>query len=97
MNESPFSASRNHVGKEKELDTFNRESSNTVYVGTKPYMAPEQETSTIYNHKVDIYALGVILFELKMGPFDTDSERADLIFKLKFFQFPPKFNDDNTV
>ncbi|XP_045027972.1 uncharacterized protein LOC116935226 isoform X3 [Daphnia magna] len=66
----------------------------TVYVGTKPYMAPEQENFQTYDHKVDVYALAIILFELKMGPFKTDSERAISIDKLKSFELPQNFERD---
>lgn len=46
----------------------------SVNVGTPFYLAPEQESSTIYDHKVDIFPLGLILLELS-HQFVTDHER----------------------
>ena len=42
--------------------------------GTLLYMSPEQREGRGCDHKADIYALGVIFFELNY-PFTTDSER----------------------
>ena len=42
--------------------------------GTLLYMSPEQREGRGCDHKADIYALGVIFFELNY-PFITDSER----------------------
>ncbi|KAJ8787987.1 hypothetical protein J1605_005645 [Eschrichtius robustus] len=47
----------------------------TGQVGTKLYMSPEQIHGNNYSHKVDIFSLGLILFEL-LYPFGTHMERV---------------------
>jgi eukaryotic translation initiation factor 2-alpha kinase 3 len=66
----------------------------TDQIGTRLYMSPEQVASKPYNHKVDVYALAVILFEL-LVKFDTGSERAHVIPQLKLLRFPPTFKNDH--
>ena len=46
-------------------------------MGTRLYMSPEQKAGGKYDEKVDMYALGVILFELNC-PFRTTSEKSDV-------------------
>jgi serine/threonine protein kinase len=65
----------------------------TNQIGTRLYMSPEQVASKPYNHKVDVYALAVILFEL-LVQFSTGSERAHVIPEMKLFRFPPTFKKD---
>lgn len=70
-----------HRGKTFEVD------SHTGQVGTQLYMSPEQATGRPYSQKVDIYALGLIFFEL-LCFFSTQMERMQLIYRLKHGHLP---------
>jgi serine/threonine-protein kinase len=45
-------------------------------LGKLPYMAPEQLRGAAYDHRVDIHALGVVLFEVACGtpPYEGESD-----------------------
>lgn len=55
-------------------------------------MSPEQLKGRQYNYKVDIYSLGLILFELIMV-FSTEMERIETMKLLRSSQFPNEFQD----
>ncbi|KAJ3613915.1 hypothetical protein NHX12_020158 [Muraenolepis orangiensis] len=63
-------------------------------VGTKLYMSPEQLSGNSYSHKVDIYSLGLILFEL-LCPFRTQMERVRTLTEVRALQFPDAFSKNN--
>jgi serine/threonine protein kinase len=54
------------------------------------YISIYQAQSLPYNYKVDIYSLGVILFEL-LVPFGTDMERSCTLMDLRSNKFPTHF------
>ncbi|XP_075857077.1 eukaryotic translation initiation factor 2-alpha kinase 3 isoform X2 [Microcebus murinus] len=62
----------------------------TGQVGTKLYMSPEQIHGNNYSHKVDIFSLGLILFEL-LYPFSTQMERVRILTDVRNLKFPPLF------
>ncbi|CAF0993205.1 unnamed protein product [Adineta ricciae] len=65
--------------------------------GTLLYMSPEQMHQQPYNQKVDIYAIGIILFEL-LYPFSTQMERMQAITNLRLSKpvFPADFEHDGS-
>ncbi|XP_028994933.1 eukaryotic translation initiation factor 2-alpha kinase 3 [Betta splendens] len=66
----------------------------TGQVGTKLYMSPEQLSGNSYSHKVDIYSLGLILFEL-LYPFRTQMERVRTLTEVRKLLFPEVFSKNN--
>lgn len=64
----------------------------TQRVGTCLYMSPEQSKGLPYNYKVDIYSLGLILFEL-LNFFSTEAERFKVLENIRKHVFPKEFID----
>jgi serine/threonine protein kinase len=54
----------------------------TPACGTPMYFSPELEHSGVYNQLVDVYALGIVVFEM-LHVFKTGMERTKLIAQLK--------------
>ncbi|KAF5277327.1 hypothetical protein FQR65_LT16002 [Abscondita terminalis] len=87
------------IEKENSETTTDGGQSYTTRAGTHYYKAPElnSSNSVICNNKLDMYSLGIILFEMCYHRFDTDSERARVLSELRTVEiiFPNDFNKSN--
>ncbi|KAL0969170.1 hypothetical protein UPYG_G00223410 [Umbra pygmaea] len=67
----------------------------TGMVGTALYVSPEVQgnTKATYNQKVDLFSLGIILFEMSYRPMTTGSERVSVLSQLRAeeIHFPEDF------
>ncbi|KAM4608022.1 interferon-induced, double-stranded RNA-activated protein kinase-like isoform 1-T1 [Polymixia lowei] len=62
----------------------------TKRTGTMSYMAPEQRSQTTYDRKVDIFALGLIYFELLWKLF-SGMEKSEIWKEVRSQRFPGDF------
>lgn len=69
----------------------------TGMVGTALYVSPEVQgnTKATYNQKVDLFSLGIILFEMSYRPMTTGAERITVLNQLRVE--PMCFPEDFTV
>ena len=85
-------------GLSKLLDNQNKNGqANTVSIGTPLYMAPEIFTNSPYDFKVDVYAFGMILYEIltSLSPFKDITNPMALGMKIcngERPSFPPNFS-----
>ncbi|XP_030299750.1 eIF-2-alpha kinase GCN2 [Sparus aurata] len=67
----------------------------TGMVGTALYVSPEVQgnTKATYNQKVDLFSLGIILFEMSYRPMTTGAERISVLSLLRVepISFPEDF------
>ncbi|CAK6957149.1 eIF-2-alpha kinase GCN2 [Scomber scombrus] len=70
----------------------------TGMVGTALYVSPEVQgnTKATYNQKVDLFSLGIILFEMSYRPMTTGSERITTLSQLRVepICFPEDFTSN---
>ncbi len=78
------------ISKMLDSETITGATDTQSVIGTPHYMAPEQAGGKRVDHRADIYAAGVILYELLVGkvPFDGRSH-ADVIYHIFTAPFPP--------
>uniref|UniRef100_A0A8C7FGM6 non-specific serine/threonine protein kinase n=1 Tax=Oncorhynchus kisutch TaxID=8019 RepID=A0A8C7FGM6_ONCKI len=68
----------------------------TGMVGTALYVSPEVQgnTNATYNQKVDLFSLGIILFEMSYRPMTTSSERISVLSQLRMVSLSSTENTD---
>lgn len=65
-----------------------------VQVGTPFYMAPEQVLGKPIDGRADIYALGVILYQMVSGRLPFPGPDTDVVFQSHIYQEPPPLEDE---
>lgn len=77
------------ISKMLDSETITGATETQSVLGTPHYMAPEQAGGKQVDHRADIYAAGVILYELLVGkvPFNGKSH-ADIIYNIFTAPFP---------
>ena len=65
-----------------------------MVVGTPQYMAPEQAQGTAVDARSDIYALGLILYELLSGRPTFDAETPSMLMVKHVTESPPAFPEE---
>ncbi len=71
------------------LATINPEERTEVVWGSPKYFAPEQAAGTAPSPSSDVYALGIILYEMITGKLPFEAESADLLAELHQTSPPP--------
>lgn len=62
------------------LSGASRTNATTTNIGTRIYSSPEQMSSfSHYDYKSDIYAAGVVLYEMSYPPFKTSFEKCEVL------------------
>jgi len=79
-----------------DADTFvgnltSKRKRHTKNAGTRLYMSPEQLAGQNYDHKVDIFSLGLIFTEM-MLPFSTEMERVITLKNVAKQRLPLQLN-----
>lgn len=83
-----FGLSRDNTGDEKSITTH-RNNTNRFKVGTARYMAPELFDGKAGNAQTDIYAFGIMLYELATGGRPYEAPDYPTIDKMKRLVDPP--------
>ena len=60
-----------------------------LVIGTPHYMSPELATGKAFDHRIDLFALGVILYELLTGAMPFDGTGVEVALKNLKVEVPP--------
>lgn len=60
-------------------DSLDRLTTGGIVLGTPHYMAPEMAMAGPFDHRVDLFSLGVICYELLTGRFPFDGNGVDVV------------------
>lgn len=82
------------LAKIKTADSFGSliQAKTTSFIGSPPYMSPEQWENDNVDHHTDIYGLGVILFQMLTGHLPFQGESIPSIMYQHFTALPPSFH-----
>ena len=78
------------IAKVVALSPDQKQTTHGVIMGTPQYMAPEQAAGVALDARADIYALGLILFELLTGHPPLTGQTAPLVMSAHIAQVPPE-------
>ncbi|MFO0593806.1 MAG: serine/threonine-protein kinase [Myxococcaceae bacterium] len=75
------------------IDIGTNDAKTSLLAGTPAYVAPEQALGEVVDGRADLYALGVILFEMVAGrlPFDANDDRS--LVQMHVSSRPPSLSD----
>lgn len=57
--------------------------------GTPSYMSPEQALGKVVDYRSDLYALGILIFEMLMGSVPFDDDELAVVLAQQISQLPP--------
>ncbi|MBI2571260.1 MAG: protein kinase [Candidatus Schekmanbacteria bacterium] len=67
------------------------------YVGTAPYMSPEQGKGDQVDARSDIYSMGVVLYEMLCGTLPFHGENPTAIIFQHVFKAPPRLREHDSA
>ena len=81
------------LAKIKTADSFGSliQAKTTSFIGSPPYMSPEQWENDQVDHRTDIYGLGIILFQMLTGNLPFQAESIPSVMYQHFTALPPSF------
>ncbi len=81
------------LAKIKTADSFGSliQAKTTSFIGSPPYMSPEQWENDQVDHRTDIYGLGIILYQMLTGNLPFQAESIPSVMYQHFTALPPAF------